>query len=157
MFLAGEEFGDVHDTDHTDPGLKQEDPVDWTRKDYLGHQTLYNRIQDLIGLRTSHPALQRNEVEFFYFHPTIDENIGARVFAYCRTGGQPLGTTGQVFVVANAGGDNFPQFYLPWDPSWPDQTQLREFGAPAGALNPQATGSSLCLSLAPFQVRVFAT
>ena len=157
MFLAGEEFGDVHDTDHTDPGLKQEDPVDWTRKDYLGHQTLFNRIQDLIGLRTRHPALQRNEVEFFYFHPTIDDNQGVRVFAYCRTGGQALGKTGQVFVVANAGGDNLPQFYLPWDPSWPDQTQLREFGAPAGALNPQTTGSSLCLSLAPFQVRVFAT
>ena len=96
--------------DHTDPGLKQEDPVDWARKDYLGHQKLFNRIQDLIGLRTRHPGLQRNEVEFFYFHPTIDENVGVRVFAYCRTGGQPVGKTGQVFVVANAGGDDFSQF-----------------------------------------------
>jgi 1,4-alpha-glucan branching enzyme len=157
MFLAGEEFADVHDKEPSDPGLKQEDPVDWSRRYYLGHQTLYNRVQDLIHLRTQHPALQRNEVEFFYFHPSMDDNDGVRVFAYCRTGGQPIGTTGQVFVVANAGGDNFPQFYLPWNQSWPNGRQLREFGAPAGALNPQITGTSLCLSLAPFQVRVFAT
>ncbi len=157
MFLAGEEFGDIHDKDHADPGLKQEDPVDWTRQDYLGHRTLMDRIQQLISLRTQHPALQRNEVEFFYTHPTIDENVGVRVFAFCRTGGKPLGTSGQVFVIANAGPDDFPQFYLPWGGSWPGGRQLREYGASGGAMNPQTTNTSLCLSLAPFQVRVFAT
>ncbi len=157
MFLAGEEFGDVHDKENSDSGLKQEDPVDWSRADYLGHRTLRHRIEELIHLRTQHPALQRNEVEFFYFHPDIDNNDGVRVFAYCRTGGQDTGKTGQVFVIANTGGQNFPQFYLPWGKTWPKGSQLRECGAPMGALNPQVNDSSLCLSLAPFQVRVFAT
>jgi len=155
MFLAGEEFGDIHDTDHSDPGLKQEDPVDWTRQTYFGHQTLMNRVRDLITLRTSHPALQRNEVQFFYFHPTIDDNTGTRVFAYCRTGGKTLGSIGQVVVVANTGPDDFPQFYLPW--FWPKTTPVHEHGAPLGTMNPQVTGSALCLSLGPFQVRVFET
>ena len=157
MFLAGEEFGDVHDKDHTDPGLKQEDAVDWTRADYLGHRTLESRIQQLIELRTQHAALQRNEVDFFYFHPETDENFGARVFAYCRTGGTAIGSGKQVFVIANAGGQDFPQFYVPWNQDWPSGSELREYGAPSGALNPQATDSTLCLSLAPFQVRVFAS
>ena len=155
MFLAGEEFGDIHDTDHSDPGRKQEDPVDWTRQNYLGHQTLMNRVKELIALRTSHPTLQRNEVQFFYFHPTIDNNDGVRVFAYCRTGGQALGSSGQVVVVANTGPDDFRQFYLPWN--WPKNRQLREYGAPLGAMNPQVAGSALCLTLGPFQVRVFET
>lgn len=155
MFLAGEEFGDIHDTEHSDPGLKQEDPVDWTRQSYLGHQTLMNRVRDLIALRTSQPALQRNEVQFFYFHPTIDDNSGTRVFAYCRTGGRTLGSTGQVVVVANTGPDNFPQFFLPW--FWTKGTLLREHGAPLGTMNPQVVSSALCLDLGPFQVRVFET
>ncbi len=156
MFLAGEEFGDVHDKDHSDPGLKQEDAVDWTRANYLGHRTLQDRIQQLIQLRTQHPALQRNEVEFLYFHPETDENLGSRVFAYCRTGGREVGTGKQVFVIANACGQEFPQFNLPWSKDWPSGSELQECGA-AGALNPQVADSNLCLSLAPFQVRVFAT
>lgn len=155
MFLAGEEFGDVHDTDHTNPGLKQEDPVDWTRAEYFGHKTLRNRVQDLITLRTRHPALQRNEINFFYWHPTIDENDGVRVFAYCRTGGQPLGRGSQVVVVANTGPHDFRLFNLPW--AWSNIVQLREYGAPPGVLNPALNGSTLTLSLAPFQVRVFNT
>ena len=31
MWLAGEEFGDVHDTDYVDVNAKQQDPVQWTR------------------------------------------------------------------------------------------------------------------------------
>ncbi len=155
MFLAGEEFADIHDVDHSDPGLKQEDPVDWSRRDYLGHQTLFDQVQELIALRTQHPALQRNEVEFFYFHPTIDDNDGVRVFAYCRTGGQPLGSNGQVVVVANTGGQNFRQFDLPW--KWTNVRRIREHGVSSGALNPQLSGNTVTLSLAPFQVRVFST
>ena len=155
MFLAGEEFGDVHDLEHSDWRMKQSDPVDWERREYLGHKTLFNRVGQLITLRALHPALQRNEVEFFYFHPTIDDNNGVRVFAYCRTGGQPLGSPGQVVVIGNTGPDNFPIFNLPW--SWTNARQLNEYGAPLGAMNPQVTGSTLSLSLAPFQVRVFTT
>jgi len=32
---------------------------------------------------------------------------------------------------------------------------VHEHGAPRGTMNPQVTGSTLCLSLGPFQVRVF--
>jgi 1,4-alpha-glucan branching enzyme len=155
MFLAGEEFGDVHDLEHSDWRLKQSDPVDYERREYLGHKTLLNRVGQLITLRAQHPALQRNEVEFFCFHPTMDDNNGTRVFAYCRTGGQPLGSSGQVVVVANTGPDNFPIFNLPW--RWTNARQLGEVGTPLGAMNPQVTGNTLSLSLAPFQVRVFTT
>src|SRR5215204_2770032 len=100
MFLAGEEFADVHDLDHTDWRLKMSDPVDWSRENRPGHRALRDAVRDLIRLRTSHPALQRNEIAFFYFHPSIDEDGGTRVFAYCRTGGRPLGAAGQVIVRA---------------------------------------------------------
>lgn len=155
MFLAGEEFADIHDLDHYNWRLKQADPVDWERINLLGHKTLRDRVGQLIALRTEHPALQRNEVEFFYFHPTIDDNNGMRVFAYCRTGGQLLGKSGQVVVVANTGPDNFANFNLPW--FWPIIGQLEEHGAPQGGSSPQLAFGGLSLSLAPFQVRVFST
>ncbi|HET7206336.1 MAG TPA: alpha-amylase family glycosyl hydrolase, partial [Terriglobales bacterium] len=98
MFLAGEEFADIHDLDNTDWHLKMSDPVDWSRLEILGHKTLRNRVRELIRLRTQHPALQRNEVNFFYWHPSIDQNDGVRVFAYCRSGGQDLGKSGQAVV-----------------------------------------------------------
>jgi len=103
MFLAGEEFGDIHDLDYRDWQLKMEDPVDWTRRDFPGHSGLYDSVRDLIHLRTSTEALQRNEVETFYVDPTMDETDGGRVFAYCRTSGDSLGSDEQVVVVANVG------------------------------------------------------
>lgn len=42
--------------------LKMSDPVDWNRREILGHKTLSNRVRELVTLRTWHPALQRNEV-----------------------------------------------------------------------------------------------
>src|SRR5207253_4697594 len=78
MFLAGEEFGDVHDLDYTDWRLKMSDPVDWGRRDQPGHRALWDRVKDLVHLRTSCAALQQNEVDFFYFHPAIDDNDGPR-------------------------------------------------------------------------------
>jgi 1,4-alpha-glucan branching enzyme len=103
MWLAGEEFGDVHDTDYIDVNAKQQDPVQWNRAAWLGNAALKANVAKLIQLRTSHLALQRNEVEFFYSHPAFDDNDAPRVFAYCRSGGQPLGTAGQVIVIANMG------------------------------------------------------
>lgn len=157
MFLAGEEFGDVHDLDHSDWRLKMSDPVDWTRRHQPGHAALRDRVRDLIRLRTTTPALQRNEVELFYLHPTIDENDGARVFAYCRTGGSAPGSPDQVAVVVNSGWQYFSRFDLPWP--WTDTARIAEFGAPAeGSLpefNPQHR--KITLSLMPFQVRVFRT
>jgi 1,4-alpha-glucan branching enzyme len=155
MFLAGEEFADVHDLDFTDWRLKMSDPVDWQRQAQPGHRAVWDAVRDLVRLRTSHAALQRNEIEFFYFHPAIDENEGVRVFAYCRTGGQPLGTPGQVVVVANMGPQPFSSFVLPW----PWVGSMREFGTPARGGQPQfrAREQRADVPLSSFQARVFTT
>jgi 1,4-alpha-glucan branching enzyme len=113
MFLAGEEFGDVHDTSYTDVNAKQQDPVQWNRANFRGNAALYANVAKLIQLRVSHPALQRNEVAFFYFHPQFDDNVAPRVFAYCRTQGLPLGNANQVIVIANMGPDSFPSYDIP--------------------------------------------
>src|SRR6478752_6996292 len=52
MVLAGEEFADVHDLDHTDWRLKMSDPVDHRRRDQPGHNALWNAVRDLMRLRT---------------------------------------------------------------------------------------------------------
>src|SRR4051794_24137342 len=129
MFLAGEEFADVHDLDHTDWRLKMSDPVGWSRANEPGPATLRPAIAQLVALRTSHPSLQRDEVEITYVHPAIDDNDGVRVFAYCRMAGRPAGSPGQVVVVANMGPHEFPAFDLPWP--WQGGTDVREQGAPA--------------------------
>ncbi len=157
MFLAGEEFGDVHDLEHGDWRLKMSDPVDWSRRGRPGHQVLWDRVRELIALRTGHAALQRNEVEFFYFHPSMDDDGGVRVFAYCRTGGLPLGRRGQVVVVANAGPHRFAEFALPWP--WAETDQTREHGTPAqtGPARFLPHEGRAVFPLDPFQVRVFST
>jgi 1,4-alpha-glucan branching enzyme len=157
MFLAGEEFADVHDLDHGDYRLKMSDPVDWERRKRPGHQFLWDRVRELIALRTTHSALQRDEVEFFYFHPAIDDNGGARVFAYCRSGGLPLGSRNQVVVVANAGPQSFTDFRLPWP--WAESSRLQERAAraQAGQARFPTPERQAILALAPFQVRVFST
>lgn len=157
MFLTGEEFGDVHDLDYTDWQLKMEDPVEWSRRDYPGHDALRSGVRDLIHLRTSTEALQRNEVEFFYAHPTIDEDDGVPAFAYCRTGGRELGSEEQVVVVANCGPDGFEAFDIPWP--WTDTDRVEERGDPVRGTPPEflPDEEGATLSLAPFQVRVFTT
>src|SRR4029078_1511946 len=113
MILSGEEFGDVHDLDHTNFRLKMSDPVDWTRRDKShNNRMLWSNVRDLIELRTGEPALQRNEVTFFYWHPAIDENDGDAVFAFCRAGGAALGSPRQVVTVANVGGRTYGEFHL---------------------------------------------
>jgi 1,4-alpha-glucan branching enzyme len=157
MFLAGEEFGDIHDLDYTDWQLKMEDPVDWTRRDYPGHAGLREGVRDLIHLRTSTEALQRNETEVFFVDPTMDETDGGRVFAYCRTKGEPLGSDEQVVVVANVGPQAYDAYDVPWP--WPDAEGVTERGAPVGetTLEVSPDEESAALSLSPFQVRVFTT
>lgn len=157
MFLTGEEFGDVHDLDFTDWQLKMEDPVNWNRREYPGHEALRTSVRDLVHLRTSTEALQRNDAEFFYFHPSIDEDDGVRAFAYCRTGGRPLGSQDQVVVVANCGAHDFDEFDLPWP--WTDTERIVERGEPLRETTPRFSPDQeeATLSLSPFQVRVFTT
>jgi 1,4-alpha-glucan branching enzyme len=154
MFLAGEEFGDVHDLDHTDWRLKMSDPVDWARAERKGHRRLREAVGELIRLRTGHEALRVQPVEFFYFHPDIDSWDGVRAFAYWRTGGRKLGDANQVAVVANLGPHDFDQFSLPW----PWSLAVVEHAAPSGEVPLQSSAGGLAtLSLRPFQVRVFTT
>ena len=153
MFLAGEEFGDVHDTDYNATDPKQQDPVQWQRAQLPGNAALQGRVGQLILLRTTQPALQRNEIDFFYFHPAFDSNNGPWVFAYARTNGAALGSSGQVIVIANMCGQSFPGFALP---SWPWNAQpLTETGFGSGTSAYDAGSNTFTVSLNAFQVRVF--
>ncbi|HWC95569.1 MAG TPA: alpha-amylase family glycosyl hydrolase [Candidatus Sulfopaludibacter sp.] len=142
MFLAGEEFGDVHDTDFVEVNSKQQDPVQWGRAQFQANASLQAAVSELMRLRTSYAGLQRNEVDFFYFHPQFDENEGPRVFAYSRS---------DVVVVANMGPAAYQDYFIPgW--SW-QGAALTEIGYPAAA--PVWNGVGLSLSLDAFSARVF--
>lgn len=155
MFLAGEEFGDVHDMSYSDINPKQEDPVQWRRAAYGVNGQLRAAVAQLIHLRTSHAALQRDEIEFFYFHPQFDGNGSPRVFAYCRTGGQPLGHPDQVIVVANMGAQSFTSYDIP---DWPwSGAVLTEIGYPAAPPTFNAATDTLSLAVNGFTARVFQT
>jgi hypothetical protein len=73
---------------------------------------LWHRVRELIRLRTTMPALQRNETHFFCFHPAIDHDGGERVFASAHTGERVLGSADQVAVVVNLGPHRFPEFWV---------------------------------------------
>ena len=159
MFLAGEEFGDVNDFDFRNGELKQQDPVNFDRAKYPGNKELQRQVGRLIALRTSHSALQRNEVDPFYFHPQFDDyNDTARVFAYARTAGNGTGSAGQVVVIANMGPQNFDSYALPgW--LWKNASLVQvDFMGPYTdkPVYDPATGQ-LTLGLGAFQVRVFTT
>jgi glycosidase len=160
MFYSGEEFADVHDLDYLDVNKKQQDPVQWARASYPGNAALLAGVTSLVKLRTTHPALQRDEIDFFYFHPQFDDNNGSRIFGYTRTAGAAVGSAGQVIVLANMGASKFPVYTIP---AWPWGTKaLVEAGNPGapGPIPPPApaydgASNSLTLSLDAFQVRVF--
>jgi 1,4-alpha-glucan branching enzyme len=155
MLLAGEEFAEIHDLDYEDWQRKMEDPVDWSRREYPGHHALHDAVSDLIHLRTSTAALQRNEVEFLHVHPETDDPDGAAVIAYCRPGDDPVGSDGQVVVVANLGPESFEAFEIPW--AWGEEATER--GAPLrdGNLDLLPDEELARLDLAPHQVRVLVT
>jgi len=156
MFLAGEEFGDVHDLDFIGVNPKQQDPVQWNRAAFSGNAALKANVSKLTQLRTSHPALQRNDVAFFYFHPQFDDNNAPRVFAYCRTGGQPLGNKNQVIVIANMGPTGYQNYDIPnW--RWGSLTLTEVGNMTAGVLSYNGLNGTLSLALDAFAVRVFQT
>lgn len=156
MFLAGEEFGDVHDFSFTDVDPKQQDPVQWGRAKRPGQTNLLSRLAPLIRLRTHNPALQRNEIDFFYFHPSFDDNGGGRVFGYARTAGAARGGADQVIVLANMGAQKYASYDVP---SWPWRgAALTEIGNSTAALPAfQVSTGALRLSLDAFEARVFTT
>jgi hypothetical protein len=133
---------------------KQQDPVQWLRAQLPGNKTLRASMADLVQLRVAHPALGRNEVSFFYFHPQFDENNAARVFAYCRTAGLATGSAGQVIVVANMGAAAYGSYDIP---AWPwGGMPMAEYGYASPAPVWNAATKSLTLKLDAFQARVFA-
>lgn len=162
MFLAGEEFADLHDIPHSDWRQKMSDPINWSRMEMPLHKEVLNRIRSLIKLRVSEPCLQRNEVWFFGlrgcpdgdgFHPTFNDNDGERVFAYCRTSGNRVGTSGQVAVVSNAGPKPYPDgFIIEWP--WGTGLPVNEIGG-LGQRPLQVTSQLADLMLKPFQTRIF--
>lgn len=161
MFLAGEEFADKHDLPNN-KDAKMSDPVDWGRITQTGRGGIRERVTALVNLRTTHPALHRNEVAFFGFgnsdfHPTfngISSNTdGERLFAYCRTAGKPLGQTGQVIVIANTSEQDYPEIWIDWP--WDFQPSLKEHGDRKQPY-PFVQKGKARLALGPYQVRVFA-
>ena len=150
MMLAGDEFGDVHDTDRSDWRQKMSDPVDWQRATRPLHAALKRAVGDLVALRRSTALLRDDALEVFYRHPDFDQPDGARVFAYCRTGGEALGTKGQVIVVANLGPTAYEHFVLPWP--W---AEASERGAPVSAGAIAQWWEGLDVPLGAFEVRVF--
>jgi 1,4-alpha-glucan branching enzyme len=161
MFLAGEEFGDLHDVDPGDWRRKMSDPIDWYRRLEPGHSRVLQRVRELITLRTDPEAavLKRNELEFFGmngvalgFQKDFDANWGGRVFAYCRSGGQALGSAGQIAVVANLGWQEYPRFKLAWP--WPVTMKIDEKGGKNQPL-PVVQAGEAEFELNRFQVRVF--
>jgi 1,4-alpha-glucan branching enzyme len=154
MLLAGEEFGDVHDLDHSDWRMKMSDPVDFSRAGLPGHGLLLAQLSQLISLRRNHPALCRNEVDLFYTHPELDAPDGQRVFAYCRSAGHALGSSGQVVVVANLSARAYASFWLPW--KWASLGSEIAQPATAQPATVQVSTSYANVPLGPFEVRVFS-
>jgi pullulanase/glycogen debranching enzyme len=161
MFLAGEEFGDLHDEDPGDWRRKMSDPIDWYRRLEPGHSRVLKRVRELIALRTDPDAavLKRNELEFFGmngiapgFQKDFDATWGGRVFAYCRTGGKTLGSAGQIAVVANSGWQDYPQLTISWP--WPATMKIDEKGG-KGQTIPVVQSGKAAFELSRFQVRVF--
>src|SRR5580700_5059788 len=57
MFLAGEEFGDVHDPDYNTIDPKQQDPVQWQRAKLLGNSTFQARVGQLGASNSTKPGM----------------------------------------------------------------------------------------------------
>jgi pullulanase len=126
MIFAGEEFLDEHDLfdcngNVSNKGGKQVDPVNFGRMAdpgafrYAMRNDVLGYVSRLIHLRTTHPGLATDDVDFM--HSDIDPATGKRVIAWCR--GKP---DNPVVVVAN-----FSDWYTPPAPgaeyrvqNWPD-------------------------------------
>ncbi len=153
MFLAGEEFADVHDLDFRNWQFKMSDPVNWERRNQESRQALMERIKLLIRLRTQETVLHQNDTNFFHFN--LEDK--SRTFAYCRTGAYNegnLGRPGQILVFANTASDDnaINMIYYPW---WNAlENRLFEI-APSPTATPITFGQAPAVPLAPFQVRVF--
>src|SRR5262249_1373619 len=90
MFLAGEEFGDIHDKPTTFP-QKESDPVNYDRLEDPWRKSLFEYVARLVKFRTQADALSVNDTEFLH----VDLTPGRQVLVWQR--GQPA--TGNLVVV----------------------------------------------------------
>jgi pullulanase len=120
MILAGEEFGDQHDLfdrhgNVTHEGGKQVDPVNFGRFDEPDRRQLFDYVAQLVKLRTTHPALSINDINFFH----VDFQEGKRVVVWRRGSNND-----PVIVVANFSDFTTPHALRPgaeyFVPNWPD-------------------------------------
>jgi 1,4-alpha-glucan branching enzyme len=75
------------------------------------------------------------------------------VFAYCRTAGMALGSSGQVIVIANMGPQSYSTYGIP---DWPwNGTALTEVGYAASPPSWDSASGTLSLTLNSFAARVF--
>lgn len=129
--------------------------VDAGRSDLSVVSRLQVDVDELLGLRRSHPALQRQGIAMFYRHPGMDHDGQPRVFAYCRTGGQPLGSRGQVAVVASLSSHAFPEFHISWHWGADVREHVKEPDTIAAQFD--STTHTANVPLLPYCVRVFTT
>jgi 1,4-alpha-glucan branching enzyme len=119
MILAGEEFGDQHDLfdrhgNVTHQGGKQVDPVNFGRFDEPDRRELFDYVARLVKLRTSHPALSGDAINFSH----VDFEEGKRVVVWKRGS-----ENDPVIVVANFSDFTTPHALTPgaeyFVPNWP--------------------------------------
>lgn len=100
LVWMGDEFG--QDTSRTRTTLEP-NPLKWSLLDQPLHRDLFEFYKRAIALRKTTPALQTDEIEFFY------ENGDDRVLAYVRWNEEG----NRVVIVANLGHTDFPRYDVP--------------------------------------------
>lgn len=153
MILAGDEFGDVHDLDHTDWRLKMSDPVDWSRRTKSrNNMNLWENVRSLIELRKSHRALLRNGPNSSTSIRAPTRTTAKRCSPIAGRRASRWGTT--------ARWSWWPMLAVRVTASFNCRGpgRIREIAPPThrAEIEPSGAGSAK-LSIAPFQARVFET
>ncbi len=118
MIFAGEEFADQEDQSRDMLTGKQNDPVNYARRDDPSdgawRPTLFAYVARLVRFRTSCPALGVDDTDVFH----VDDSRGGKIMAWQRGGGSS--GTPSVVVVANFTDDDTPgtEYNVP---NWPDR------------------------------------
>ena len=162
MFLAGEEFADLHDIPHYDWRQKMSDPINWGRRNIDAHKEILDIIRPLIQLRVSEPSLRRNEVKFFGLRAapigtaSIRRSTRTTANGYSHIAAQIMpqwARPDKWSSYAMPGKTNYPAgFLVDWP--WGLGTRANEIGG-SGQAPLQVMGSPANIVLKPFQTRVF--
>jgi 1,4-alpha-glucan branching enzyme len=156
MILAGDEFADQHDLvdargEVTQEAGKQVDPVNFTRLGQDWRERVRTYTARLITLRTSHPALAVNDIDFIH----VDFNDGKRVLVWRRgrpTSPEPVVVVANFsdFATPNGLTDPNAEYVVPGWPATPPGRQWRE--VPQGREAPRAGREPIF----PWEAKVYA-